>query len=875
MSNLNQPPPATGIGAGAGVGAGVRVTGPSGVGVGVGVGAGVRASNGPPGVGVRASNGPPGVGAGVGAGVRLSNGPLGVGAAPSGIGIRSSTGPKQLASNLFNTTNPSSKPLTAGKKSLKDSSGVPSARPLKSGAIDLPLLAPTGPQTYVRNQNRQSPPPLPAPALSAPAIPSIPAAPKVTVNPNVRDCLTVAIESAQEGSEIVVPQGEYKESLKVNKNLHFLAQGTVKILSDSVIDNVTAGAPFVSFRGFTFIQSESQSSGAAIINTGSCLFENCSFSAHYMPSITVKNDGKLFLRKCRVECEDAAALMCRDESVTVCEETTFKAPKNNGVLVRNNSTARFSRCQVEQCARNAFVFMDTSNFIFENATIDKNFEVQSQSQCAIVKNCNVAGTYLKINGSATPYILSNTFNGCGLECNGVSGVRLQGNTFQNNVETPALLVFGDSTVECHDDTFKQCRAGAAVVAYRNGELKVNDGKLYDLAGVAFLCYGNSQLELCHTAIVNAANGGVVAHSDATLILSETLIDRVGGVGVLLKKPVKAELKKSKITHCALSGVEANNVIDFSVDHCIFDDNTQCGVVGIQSTVNINESDFTNNKYAGLDLRECQCTVTKSIACNNQSGGFAFRNNSTGNVEGGGLGENNQFGLCVDTGANITVKEVKFIANQNLAAYASTGGSLTLVECNVTQQSNVAVEADGNESRVEIQKCELVQNGTAVQVNDGASAEINDTKLFDNGTHLEISAYAKVNARGSTFQQSRNGIGVAIAANGSANIDDCKINDEAKAGIANAGTLNITGTSISECGTCGVFWHGEANGSISNSEILRNGPCGIQMMKGSCTISGNTIEGHTAFGVHVDKEASLTNAGNTFSQNTISDVNNEQ
>ena len=46
------------------------------------------------------------------------------------------------------------------------------------------------------------------------------------------------------------------------------------------------------------------------------------------------------------------------------------------------------------------------------------------------------------------------------------------------------------------------------------------------------------------------------------------------------------------------------------------------------------------------------------------------------------------------------------------------------------------------------------------------------------------------------------------------------------------------------------------------------------MKGRCNISGNTIQGHSAFGIHADKETEVTNINNSFAQNSISDVNNE-
>lgn len=847
MSNI--PPPNTGL---PGVGAGIGV--PTGIPT---LSAGL--STPPLGAGLNSSGGPPGLGAGL----RTSGGPPGLnttlGAPPA----------------FAQTMRPGGAPLRPGKKSLKGSSNIPSSRPLQSGSIDLPLVAPTGPQSYTRNQNRQTPPPLPIPSISISPIPTIPTSSSViTVVPGNPKALTNAIESAHDGTEIRVQAGDYPESIKINKNLYFIANGKVNILSDTHIDNVTCEATLCTFKGFNFIQSESQSSGAAMVNSGKCLFEDCSFSSHYMPTITTKGDSNLYLRNCRVECTDAAGLDCRETSTTYCDSTTFKAPKNHGVMVRNEAVTKFVNCSASQCARNSFVFMNSSKFIFENATIDKPFEIQTQSKCAVVSNCKVNGTYLKVSGSGTPYISQCTFNGCGVECLGVSGVTLQSNLFVENRDTPAILVYGDSTVESHDDTIKSCHAGAAVAVYMNGELKLNNFKGYDLAGVGFLSYGNCQLDLIHCAIVNASNGGIVCHSGSSLSLTETIIEKVGNVGVLLSKSLKAVLKKSKIARCSMSGIELNTTTDVEIDHCIFEENGQCGLVGIESSINVNDSDFINNKYAGVDLRNSKFTITKSISCSNVYGGFALRNNSSGTLHDVGIGDNQQFGVCVDTGSNVTVKGSKIMANDGLACYSSSGGILSVIDCNVSHHEGIALESDGSDSKLSVIKSEIVQNGTAIQVNEGAVCEITETKLFDNGAHIEVSPSSKVTAKDDSLQQSRNGIGIMVAQNGTISIDNCKIIDEAKTAIANEGNATITGSNIEDCGTCGIFWFGNATGEIKNNEILRNGSCGIQVMKGKCSIIGNTIQSHSAFGIHADKEAEITNEDNKFSQNSISDVNNE-
>jgi hypothetical protein len=96
----------------------------------------------------------------------------------------------------------------------------------------------------------------------------------------------------------------------------------------------------------------------------------------------------------------------------------------------------------------------------------------------------------------------------------------------------------------------------------------------------------------------------------------------------------------------MSGVEINQFQGCTIDHCTFEGNTQCGLLAIETKIDVRECDFIRNRLTGLDFRTAKFTVTKAVALDNLGDGFAFRKESTGDIVGGGAGSNQQFGVGI-------------------------------------------------------------------------------------------------------------------------------------------------------------------------------------------------------------------------------------
>lgn len=772
-------------------------------------------------------------------------------------------------------------PLLPGKSKLTDRAG-PVIMPAAGApvGIALPINLPTAAiPAAARSFTRQEPPPEEFEKLVIPPTPTIPAgAPRVEVPKVGKDPIGTCIETAAPGSIISVQAGTYPESLVVKSDLYFVANGECIIKGDCVSDNVRGSSTeLVIFEGFTFIQEESQAASTATIDTGVFVFKKCIFKSNHTAAIMVKNDAKCYLVDCQVESNDAQAVMVMQTATFIGDGTRFSAPKAHAVQVRGDTVAKFTRCSVTQCGRSGFVFSDRAKFMFEQGSITKPFDILACETFGLISGCTI-DVPLKIGQTATPYIVGCTFNGVSLECKDACGVRLMKTKFMNTQNQPALMVHADATVAMNEGEFMKIRSGAASAVYDAGVLKMSDVKFSEFSGVGAFATGNSvdmTVERCLFA--NGAGCGVVC-SEGRVTVNECLFDRLRGTGLLAHKAAQCDVSKCKFVSCQLSGMEVNESRSISVDHCVFENNSQAGVAGVTSSdMKITECDFIKNRMPGLDLRECEhVTVTNSMAVGNTGGGFAFRNGTRVEIVGGGIGNNQQFGVLGEQSTTVNISELKCLENDNVGCMAVNGCVMSMDRCELRGNVGAGAVCQGSGTQLTIREGSVSKNGMGVQAMDNCVLTVEQVAMDHNDVHIEATDSATVTVSRSKFEQSSSGVGISVASLSKVSIGyESEFVDESTSAVANCAECNISDTSITDCGICGIYWYGQARGEIKNNTIARNGPCGIQVMSGQADIFGNTIEGHGTFGIHVQPGATISESSNTMSQNSMGDIDYEK
>jgi hypothetical protein len=726
---------------------------------------------------------------------------------------------------------------------------------------------------------RQPAPPYDVPAFPIPAVPVVPEkAPRARFLASEENPLQASINAAAEGSILEVPAGSYPESIEVGKSIHLVAQGEVTIASDTRRHSVNSTSPLLTLTGFRITVDESQAENPIYVPEGNALFRNCTIRSSETVAANVTGTGSLFLIDCQVSGGRTHALKVSKNGRAVAERSTFRSEDGITVRVAGDSVTRFQGCLASTgaSARSAFLFFQNAQYLFEEVTLDFPVDIFAQSKHGVFRNCIIQKIPVTVAKSGTPYFIGCTFNQTSLICREKCGVRLIRDKFIDNPTDPGLIVMGEATVEANECEFRKNLAPAAAVAYQTCSMKLFDGRFIDLAGVGVLAFDRVELGIERCGFGNCANYAICAHSGPEVVISGSLVNHTNSVGVFLKRCSKAEIIRSKIIASANSGMEINGLDDCLIDHCIFEANGQFGLVGIGAELTVNESDFVRNKMSGLEFRNTKFIVTKSIAVDNLGGGFAFRQESNGEINGGGAGTNQQFGIAVfDAKTTVKSEDFKVLDNDHLGVLATGGAELTIDRPLITGHTGVAVMVDGRETKLGGDEWTLTENGVGLQMLDGAMVRTKKSKFKDNALHVEARGKAKLVANHTQFAQSRNGVGLFITAQASGEFTACVFSDEAKTAIVSDSQVAIKNSQIIGCGTCGLFFFGAADAELTANTISNNASCGVQVMAGTVVLSGNTITDHTVFGVHVQPTALVEDNGNTYSSNYMADVNHEQ
>jgi hypothetical protein len=159
--------------------------------------------------------------------------------------------------------------------------------------------------------------------------------------------------------------------------------------------------------------------------------------------------------------------------------------------------------------------------------------------------------------------------------------------------------------------------------------------------------------------------------------------------------------------------------------------------------------------------------------------------------------------------------------------------------------SIALLGEGDHSRIVLKGCAVADNGVGVQVAEKVTLSAEGCVFHLNGIHINA-------LRGAT---------IAVTGTPNRPVKFSKTRDRLGTHIHDAWTA-----SFADC---------EFSGEINGCTFQNNGACGIQLMSGQVTRTGNTIESHRIFGVQVHPGAEIVDpGGNILAKNTKKEINYE-
>jgi hypothetical protein len=605
-------------------------------------------------------------------------------------------------------------------------------------------------------------------------------------------------------------------------------------------------------------------------------------------ALRLRDTGRVVLIGCTLVGAKTPALQVDGSSGIYARKSSFRSVERDAVSVSKEASAHFDDCEVKEYGPNgyAFRFDQSAVFLFENTRIFQPLLLRSHSGFPVIRNCKIDTVDLRVEGAARCFLENCEFAATALEVCQKSGVRVVNSQFKDGAAEPSLRVFGSSAVAVNECEFADTKAPTAAFVCNDSLLSVSDSVFHGLAGTGIFAVGGAEglvsleVEGCGFGRIGAS--AIVVKDGPAVTIGGTLFELVRGSGAIFSNAGTVAVRGSQFSRCDNSGIEvaqpqADSTSGATIESCVFEENHNAGVYAIGGRLTINKSDFVKNTLAGIDIRRVSEFLIEDVFIdNNAGGGIAVAASPKGVINGAGISGTQAFGLAIRDHSDLTVSNLSVGEGSAPAIFVGLDSKATFTGVKVEGTAGVGLLVQGSGTAVSISNVDVNGASAGVQVIDGADVTLAGGKFQRNGVHIDV-VRGGLTASGASFSESRDGVGIVIQPGSEGRFNKCEFSSEAKAGIAVGGTGYLKEATIEGCQLAGVYWYGSGAGSILQSKISNNEQCGVVIMNGSAKLSGNTIDGHTIFGVHVNpglRTAVEISGDNTLGQNTMADVNFE-
>lgn len=705
----------------------------------------------------------------------------------------------------------------------------------------------------------------------------------VIISPREGQKFTISelVEDAKPGTTINIPTGTYNDSIFVDKPIKFVANGPVKIVSKNGAPVVRIVAEGVSFRGFEFSHknSEDENSSAILIESGSALFLDCSVKSDISPSLLIQNEASINANGCRFISKSAPNFLSLGSSTGIFELCNFQGSNSNGVVLRDNSIVKFTRCTLQGFTKNGALVCGSARMYMVKSRItacaQNGIEICSNVQCTItdasIEGCGACG--ISAYQLASVRLIGSTIEGCfscGLEVREGAAARTNGNVFSHCGAPATLYAYEQATVDSFGDKFTTT-GPLAIGAIGNSSVMMRQVEVTDIFGRGALVSDDAALNISEGRFERTDETSVTCTNGGSLVLAQSFVLSSRELGILISECHSAQISKTHIDSCSLSGCEVNNVpTGLSIEECNFTRCRQCGLVAIDSTFEISISNSLQNCFSGFEVRSSKISLHRCRSEENSSGGICARSASEVVVDTCIVQKNGQVGLSLESKSIMSVSNSTIDSNKKLGIAVELESFLKLKSSIISGHACVAIQVEGKNSRAFIDKCNITGNDTAILgVMNGRIAP-KGTTFEENGIQLELRDKSQFKASECTFTAATGKASINILSTCSANFVNCQITKNEGIGVACEGDITLTTCQLTE-NHIGCFLYGECTGSISQCRISKNGKCGVFIQEGNPKVEFNVIEGHEAYGIAIDKRAQPEIDNNEFKENATEDI----
>mgnify|MGYP006351783381 FL=1 len=461
-----------------------------------------------------------------------------------------------------------------------------------------------------------------------------------------------ALEKANQGDEIQLAPGLYKESIQFEEIVSVVGRNGEETIIEGLI--IIPKHITVTFEQLTFIPT------AQIYIEGKAIFKDCHFQGKKTSSIISVNTGE-------VELEDCTLINAMDV----------------GIALFNDSEAIIKKCLFESNGKSQ-ILIESSHLILE----DSEFTYA------------VHGIWLKKN--ATVYSHSNHFHDH-------SGTQII-------VQDHSIWTDSDSKIEHGDGNgiyaSKQSNVELRGTILRHQQLPqiwMQESYLFASnctvqhgheSGIMLREYATAEIE--QSTISNHRIANVQATLESRLNIDSSQLHSCEGVGVQVREKSIANFIDTTFTNHTLSQLFVTEKSITTLKDCTIKEGKQVGIlIEKQGNCAIVGSTLKQHKNTGITVIDGELTVLDCEIANNEGNGILAATNATANIENTYLSGNGMPHIAGKSAVTIHVSQSELCNGKSF--YIIDQSQLTVTDSKIYNSEGVQVEIS-DQTKAKLDNC---------------------------------------------------------------------------------------------------------------------------------------------------------------------------
>lgn len=665
------------------------------------------------------------------------------------------------------------------------------------------------------------------------------------------------IADSPPGSEIILNSGSFNEDLVIDKPIKIISKGDVSLVSSGRAHTITIQSDNVYIQGIKIIQS-SLSFNSICILSGSLTLSNCTVISLYSDALCAKNQSISHVKGSTCISKTGFCLVASDSCSVLCEKCDFRDSKGSGVLLNNKSQSKFVECTIRTHDQNGLIVIGDAKIDFDKCSVlgcgRNGIEIGILTDHVFFHECNVNGCG---NCGFVVYRLSSVSivdceisqcGSCAIECRDGCGVLLNGNTFYDCCGAALLLLWTNSSVDSSNDSYSQA-SGSAIYANDSSEINISHAQIDNICQFGVVCNNHSIVSVSNTTITNIQKSGLVSYGYSQLRVNHCSLSNIFGNGVCFRNSVEASIEHTQIEKCQLFGIEMVSLINSKIEYCTISNNSKCGIVCLDSLINIGFSEFCKNKFSGCELRNSKVICSQSSFNENTLAGISAKGKSNATLQKCVLSKNGFCGINLESEALLLCNEGEILQNGQIGVSTTSKSKSDLKHTQINQNKKYGVYVC--ESTSSLANCTISDNQIGILGLVRSNLDIIESTFLNNNQHIDIREETIQTISNSSFTNSTGKCGILSSHLSTTSMDSCTINDSKQYGFISQSSKSAI---ISNC----CFTNGK-----DIAVLIRNTP--------SSTIIKNTIENNGSVGLYIDAKTKASISSNSFSSHQIAGV----